>query len=108
MLRLVEAVETALGQLAQEVHKDASVVVQFAAGDWAKLKEAVKAARASLSEESKHHIADAAGVVSHTTSGQPIPADVRIVAALDVIEDKVTESGAQSEPESQGGQSHES
>lgn len=43
--RLIQAVETALSRLAQEVHKDASVVVQYAAGDWHELKAALGEAK---------------------------------------------------------------
>lgn len=45
---LIAVVEAALAQVEERVHKDASVMVQFAAGDWAKMKEAVAAARAEL------------------------------------------------------------
>ena len=45
---LIAVVEAALAQVEERVHKDASVMVQFAAGDWAKMKEAVAAARAKL------------------------------------------------------------
>jgi hypothetical protein len=43
--RLIAAVETALSRLAQEVHHDASVLVQYAAGDWAELKAALGEAK---------------------------------------------------------------
>jgi hypothetical protein len=45
---LIAVVEAALAQVEERVHKDASVMVQFAAGDWVKIKEAVAAARAEL------------------------------------------------------------
>ena len=45
--RLVVAVERALGALAQEVEKGASVLVQYAAGDWHELKAALEHAKAS-------------------------------------------------------------
>lgn len=46
-LHLIETMEAALEGLAQEVTKDASVMVQFAAGDWAKIRAAVSSARAA-------------------------------------------------------------
>ena len=39
-MSLIKEVERILGALAQEVHQDASVLVQFAAGDWFALKQA--------------------------------------------------------------------
>ena len=45
--RLVVAVERALGALVQEVEKGASVLVQYAAGDWHELKVALEHAKAS-------------------------------------------------------------
>lgn len=46
---LVEALEHALADKAQEQHNaDASVMVQFATGDWPKVLAALKAARAEL------------------------------------------------------------
>ena len=39
-MSLIKEVERILGALAQEVHQEASVLVQFAAGDWFALKQA--------------------------------------------------------------------
>ena len=36
---LIEAVQSAVNSVVQEFDKDASVMVQFAAGEWAKIKE---------------------------------------------------------------------
>lgn len=47
-IELISAVERALSTLAQEVHHDASVVVQFAAGEWHALKEALAKAKADV------------------------------------------------------------
>lgn len=47
-LNLIAAVESVLSNLTQEVHKEASVLVQFAAGDWHKLKAALAEAKAAL------------------------------------------------------------
>lgn len=46
--QLIETLESALANLAQEASKDASVMVQFAAGDWAKIKASLAAARVAL------------------------------------------------------------
>jgi hypothetical protein len=73
--KLVETLEAAMAGLAQEFDRDASVMVQFAAGDWVKIKAALKEAKDAIA---MHDVADAAGVVSHTTSGQPIPAEARL------------------------------
>jgi hypothetical protein len=74
-VKLIETLEAAMSGLAQEFDRDASVMVQFAAGDWAKIKAALKEAKDAIA---MHNVADAAGVVSHTTSGQPIPAEARL------------------------------
>lgn len=47
-LNLVQAVEEVLAHLDQEVHREASVLVQFAAGDWHKLKAALAEAKNAL------------------------------------------------------------
>ena len=39
----------------------------------------------SLDAFAKHDICDAAGVVSHTSSGQPLPVDVRLAMAAKVV-----------------------
>ena len=45
-LDLINAVESAVSTVVQEFDKDASVMVQFAAGEWAKLKEELAKAKA--------------------------------------------------------------
>ena len=45
--RLIASLERALSALAQEVDKGASVLVQYAAGDWAELKAALTEAKES-------------------------------------------------------------
>ena len=45
---LLDHIEGAFGRLAQEVERDASVVVQWASGDWAKLKQLVTGVRAQV------------------------------------------------------------
>ena len=45
-MALIDEVERILGNLAQEVEKEASVLVQFAANDWNALKEAFNAEKA--------------------------------------------------------------
>ena len=50
MNALIEAVELALGRAEQNFDKDASVMVQLAAGDWHKLKSALADAKASEPE----------------------------------------------------------
>jgi hypothetical protein len=45
---LIDTLAIAFTQMAQEVHRDASVLVQFAAGDWAKIKAEVEAATSGL------------------------------------------------------------
>lgn len=47
-MSLLETLEAALAGVVGEHPRDASVMVQFAAGDWAKIREAVKAERAAL------------------------------------------------------------
>lgn len=46
MIKLIETLEAALSNLVQEIPAEASVLVQFAAGDWARIKESIAAARA--------------------------------------------------------------
>ncbi len=46
--RLVESLERALAGAAQNAPRDASVMVQFAAGDYAEIREALAEARAAL------------------------------------------------------------
>ena len=89
MIKLIETIESAISGLAQEFPRDASVLVQFAAGDWAAIKSVVAAARKDWDASQKHDIADAAGVVSHTSGGQPIPADERLDNALGTMPDGV-------------------
>ena len=45
---LLDHIEGAFGRLAQEIERDASVVVQWASGDWAKLKQLVSGVRAEV------------------------------------------------------------
>lgn len=40
----------------------------------------------------KHSIADAAGIVSHTSGGQMMPADLRINAIPREVKDKIIET----------------
>lgn len=47
-IELIQAVKSVLSNLAQEVEREASVVVQFAAGDWHKLKDALSSAEQSM------------------------------------------------------------
>jgi 1-aminocyclopropane-1-carboxylate deaminase/D-cysteine desulfhydrase-like pyridoxal-dependent ACC family enzyme len=47
-LDLIKAVESAVSTVVQEFDKDASVMVQFAAGEWAKLKEELAKAKAAF------------------------------------------------------------
>lgn len=87
---LVEVLEAALANLPRKeadlnVGDTASVVVQFGAGDWAAVRAALKRARSELDDVAKHNIADAAGVVSHTSGGQPLPVDTRLDMAEDTL-----------------------
>jgi len=45
---LIDAVESAVSSVVQEFERDASVMVQFAAGEWAKIKEELAKAKAVL------------------------------------------------------------
>lgn len=108
-IKLIETLEAAISNLAQEARDtfmhDASVLVQFAAGDWEKIKEALKGARTELDAKLQHNVADAAGVVSHMSGGEPIPVATR----LDMIEPAKVEAAvaaaqpAQSTPENTAG-----
>ncbi len=73
--RLIEAVEKALSRLAQEVHKDASVVVQYAAGDWHELKAALGEAKGETKVADPEPASDippiAAGEGSATPAAEP-------------------------------------
>lgn len=50
-LHLIETLEAELKELAQEAAKDASVVVQFSAGGWGRIKAALRKARAEWDEK---------------------------------------------------------
>jgi hypothetical protein len=71
-LHLVETLEAALAGLAQEVHKDASVMVQFAAGDWYKIREALGLARAEITAAAPavEPVAVATSDASQATTGE--------------------------------------
>jgi hypothetical protein len=47
-MTLLETLEAALAGVVGEHPRDASVMVQFAAGDWAKIKEAMREERAAI------------------------------------------------------------
>jgi hypothetical protein len=47
-MNLLETLEVALAGVVGEHPRDASVMVQFAAGDWAKIKEAMREERAAI------------------------------------------------------------
>ncbi len=86
MRQLAEVVEAALSRVSNNPGPDASVMIQFAAGDFANMKAAVASARAELDAIDKHNIADAAEVVSHTSGGQPLPVEMRLDMALDQMD----------------------
>ena len=78
--RLVVAVERALGNLVQEVEKGASVLVQYAAGDWHELKAALEHAKSTQAPEATIASSDA------SPSGvTPSPALAASVGASDSI-----------------------
>ena len=95
-LALVQALHDALARTAQEregvmPEGDASVLVQFAAGDYAAVRKALKQAKVDLDWKGKHAIADAAGVPSHEPTGGVIPVDTRIdMAAATLPADEIT------------------
>lgn len=96
--RLIEALEKALGQIIRNPGPDASVMVQFAAGDFTKLRDALEQYKAELSAAQKHDIADAAGTVSHTPTGQPIDPDTRLSMAASEMEAVSTPYVAPADP----------
>jgi len=77
---LIETLESALAGLAQEVHKDASVLVQFAAGDWHKIKEALRLARAALDQPATPP--KPAGITLQPAADDPPPAPPAPVAPV--------------------------
>lgn len=94
-LKLVQVLHDALNSLAREEHKrvddNASVLVQFAAGEWSKIRGALAQAKVDLDWKDLHAIADAAGVPSHSETGQPLPVETRVdLAAATLPADEVT------------------
>lgn len=87
---LVAAVERALSDLiredAVEIAGDPTVVLHFESGDLQSMAAAVRAGRDKLNARQIHDISDAAGVVSHTSGGQPFPLDTRLDMALSEID----------------------
>lgn len=94
-LKLVQTLHDALSRFALErdgkdLDGNASVMVQFAAGDYVAVKDALEKAKVDLGWKDKHAIADAAGVVSHTSGGQPLAVDTRMDMAAETLPDDDT------------------
>ena len=89
-LHLIETLESACKNIAQEFDKDASVLVQFAAGDWAKIKDALKAARAKWDEDTAAQAA--ATAPAEPPAPDPVPAPEPEVAAPAPAQDEAPES----------------
>jgi len=109
-MSLVKEVERILGALVQEVHQDASVLVQFAAGDWFALKQAFlvetgQAEPAPAPEETPAVVEEAPVVEStpaEVTPAEPAettaePADAPIVAGDEAVSAEASESLAQAD-----------
>ena len=83
-IHLLETMEGALSKLVREaeakIEGEASVLVQFAAGDWAKIKAAVIGARAKVNADASAAVTTAAGdmqaaadKLAATAAGSPTP-----------------------------------
>jgi hypothetical protein len=79
MTGFVQTVERVVADLATRVRDGAADLAQF---EHAKIHAAVTAARLTWSPAAFHNFADSLGVVSHTSTGQPLGADARVDMAL--------------------------
>jgi hypothetical protein len=90
-LKLCQALHDALSRVPKDANPEqpidpkASVLVQFAAGDFQAVRDELERAKVELGWKDKHDIADAAGVPSHEQSGSPLPVDKRIDMAADTL-----------------------